>query len=183
MSITLQSDLLQVANGLSSGCVLHGDARELLAEVPSHSIDLSFWSPPYYVGKSYERDWTFQEWSALLHSVIQAHSRIIKPGGFMAVNIGDILCFPDAGIPRFQADNVRGKKVRITREEILQVKASCPDATRYELAALLGCSEQTIQRRLQDNNVRGGKASASTKVVLTGCMVSEWAEDAGLYLV
>ena len=47
---------------------------------------------------------------------------------------------------------------------------------------MLGCSEQTVQRRLEHNNVRGGKHQAATKVLLTGCMVAEWAEAVGLYL-
>lgn len=171
-----------VAASIANGDIVQGDARALLAEIPPNSIDLSFWSPPYYVGKSYERDLTFGEWQTLLSDVIHAHSRIIKPGGFMAVNIGDILCFPDNSIPRFQADNVRGKKVPITREDVLAVKSQNPGANRHQLAALLGCSEQTVQRRLEDNNVRGGKAAVPTKVLLTGCMVSDWAESAGFYL-
>lgn len=171
-----------IASSISVGEIVQVDARLLLAAIPPHSIDLSFWSPPYYVGKSYERDMTFGEWKSLLSDVIHAHSRIIKPGGFMAVNIGDILCFPDESIPRFQADNVRGKKVRITRDEVLAVKAKNPGANRYQLAALLGCSEQTVQRRLEDNNVRGGKTAVATKIRLTGCMISDWAEEAGFYL-
>ena len=171
-----------LAANISVGQIVHGDARHVLADIPAHSIDLSFWSPPYYVGKSYERDLTFEEWQSLLCEVVNAHSRIIKPGGFMAVNIGDILCFLDDSIPRFQADNVRGKKVPITREDVLAVKAQNPSANRYQLALLLGCSEQTVQRRLEDNNVRGGKVSVPTKVRLTGCMVSDWAEAAGFYL-
>jgi DNA modification methylase len=90
-----------LAANVSAGQIVQGDARLVLADIPSHSVDLSFWSPPYYVGKSYERDWTFGEWQSLLSGVIHAHSRIVKPGGFMAVNIGDILCFPDESIPRF----------------------------------------------------------------------------------
>ena len=125
---------------------------------------------------------TFEEWSDLIADVISAHSRIVKPGGFMVVNIGDILCFPDEDIPRFQANSVRGKKVSITKEEILAAWAERPGATRYEMAALLGCSEQTIQRRVEDNNVRGGKNTTSTKILLTGCLVSDWAKAAGFYL-
>ena len=162
--------------------ILTGDARQCLKELPEACIDLSFWSPPYYVGKSYERDMTFADWSNLVRDVIHCHTRIIKPGGFLAVNIGDILCFPDATIPKFQADNVRGKKVAVTKEDILAAKRKLPNANRHELAALLGCSEQTIQRRLEDNNVRGGKQAMSTKILLTGCMVSDWAEEAGFYL-
>ncbi len=162
--------------------ILTGDARRHLACVPDASVDLSFWSPPYYVGKSYERHLTFGDWQELLRDVILYHTRIIKPGGFLAVNIGDILCFSDASMPRFQADNVRRKKVALTKEAILTAKKKNPDANRHEIAALLGCSEQTIQRRLEDNNVRGGKHANSTKVLLTGCMLVEWAEESGFYL-
>ena len=162
--------------------IIQADSCDALAKLPADSVDLSFWSPPYHVGKSYERDMTFEEWKALISVVVRAHSRIIKSGGFMVVNIGDILCFPDESIPRFQADNIRRKKVKVTREQILAVQAQHPDANRYQLARLLGCSEQTIQRRLEGNNVRGGKSATSTKILLTGCMVTDWAEDAGLYL-
>ena len=164
------------------GRILTGDARRHLAKLPEACIDLSFWSPPYYVGKSYERHLSFDGWCSLLREVIHCHTRIIKPGGFLAVNIGDILCFPDPSMPRFQANNMRRKKVPVTREQILAVKKQHPNAKRQQLAELLGCSEQTIQRRLEDNNVRGGKQAASTKVVLTGCMVAEWAEETGFHL-
>ena len=162
--------------------IVAGDAREELRKLPAASIDLSFWSPPYYVGKSYERHLSFDDWRELLRGVIHGHSRIIKPGGFLAVNIADILCFPDPSMPKFQADNMRRKTSAVTREQVLAAREAHPQARRQELATLLGCSEQTIQRRLEHNNVRGGKQSASTKVLLTGCMVAEWAEEAGFYL-
>ena len=162
--------------------IVAGDSRRELGKLPESSIDLSFWSPPYYVGKSYEQDLSFEDWQALLREVTHAHRRILKPGGFLAVNIGDVLCFPDPDMPRFQADNIRRKVSPVSREDVLAMKAAHPDATRYRLAELLGCSEQTVQRRLEGNNVRGGKHHMSTKVVLTGCLVAQWAEEAGLYL-
>ena len=110
------------------GRILTGDARRHLAKLPEACIDLSFWSPPYYVGKSYERHLSFDGWRSLLREVIHGHARIIKPGGFLAVNIGDILCFPDPSMPRFQANNRRRKKVPITKEQILAVKAKHPNA-------------------------------------------------------
>ena len=162
--------------------IVAGDCREVLGRLGERSVDLSFWSPPYYVGKSYERDLSFEDWGRLLSEVIRAHGRILKPGGFMAVNIGDILCFPDPHMPRYQADNVRGKKQSVTLDDIRAVRRRHPNASRYELARLLGCSEQTVQRRLEGNNVRGGKAQTATKVVLSGRPLIEWAEAAGLYL-
>ena len=162
--------------------ILTGDARNILPDLPQDSIDLSFWSPPYYVGKSYEKHLSFEEWQSLVRDVIHCHKSIIKPGGFIAVNIGDILCFPDDSMPKFQADNVRRKKIPITREDILAVKQHHPETNRHELARILGCSEQTIQRRLENNNVRGGKQTNSTKIMLTGCLITQWAEEAGFYL-
>ena len=162
--------------------ILTGDAREVLGDVPPASVDLSFWSPPYHVGKSYEKNLTLSDWKALIRDVIGCHSSIIRPGGFMVVNIADILCFADPDMPRFQADNVGGKRQKVTRADVLNAKGQHPNANRYELAELLGCSEQTIQRRLENNNVRGGKSAVQTKVLLTGGMLTEWAEDCGLYL-
>ncbi len=178
----ISADDSVIPDGLPVDRIIQADSQHFLKELPADSIDLSFWSPPYYVGKSYEQDMTFEEWQGLISAVVRALSRIIKPGGFMAVNIGDILCFPDESMPRFQADNIRRKKVKITREQILAVQALHPGANRYQLASLLGCSEQTIQRRLEGNNVRGGKNATATKVLLTGCLVTDWAEEAGLYL-
>ena len=162
--------------------ILTGDARNVLRTFPPSSVDLSFWSPPYFVGKSYERDWSFSDWTSLIREVIEHHSVVLKPGGFMAINIGDILCFPDENMPRYQANNVRRKKSPVTREQILELKKKYPRARRVELAKMLGCSEQTVQRRLEHNNVRGGKQIASTRIKLTGCMIEDWALQAGLYL-
>ncbi|MNW56890.1 Modification methylase MboII [compost metagenome] len=57
-----------------------------------------------------------------------------------------------------------------------------PDFNRRQLAALLNCSEQTIDRRLNGNNIRGGKYSAQTRVKLVGGMIESMAYEAGLYL-
>ena len=51
--------------------IVTGDARRLLLKLPADSVDLSFWSPPYYVGKSYEQHLNFQEWQALVREVVQ----------------------------------------------------------------------------------------------------------------
>ncbi len=77
-----------------SGRVVEQDAREAILKLPAQSVDLSFWSPPYFVGKSYERHLSFDAWQLLVAEVIQGHTRVIRPGGFMVVNIADILCFP-----------------------------------------------------------------------------------------
>ena len=162
--------------------IVLGDAREEMDGIGGGSVDLSFWSPPYFVGKSYEKHLDFAGWQELVGGVVRRHARVLRPGGFMVVNIGDILSFADPSMPRIQADKVSGKRSPVTRADVLAAKKKMPGAGRRELAGALGCSEQTVQRRLEHNNVRGGKHSCGTRVVMTGAMVAGWAEEAGLYL-
>ena len=166
------SDESATSNGkaerLQSGHIYIGDARELLRRIEPESIALSVWSPPYFVGKSYEQHMTYDEWRALLAEVIRLHYPIVRPGGFVAINIADILCFRDPAMPRVQADSVDRKRSPVTREAVLEAMARHPHLNRYQLAQLLGCSEQTIDRRLRGNNVRGGKYAPQTRVHLVG---------------
>jgi DNA modification methylase len=164
------------------GGIYLGDARELASHVRADSIDLSVWSPPYHVGKDYERDMTFFEWKNLLRRVIAGHSVVLKPGGFMVINIADILCFRDADMPRIMAENVSRRKVDITREQISAVWSKHPRHNRRQIAALLGCSEQTVDRRMKGNNIRGGKYETQTRVKVVGGMLEEFGLENQLYL-
>ncbi|MEK6285546.1 MAG: site-specific DNA-methyltransferase [Acidobacteriota bacterium] len=162
--------------------VHHGDARQLLPLIEPDSVALSVWSPPYFVGKQYEAYLKhFNDWQALLESVIAAHYPAIVPGGFLVVNIADILCFKDPAMPKVQAEAVSRKKSKITREDVLEAMAENPKLNRDQLAKLLGCSEQTIDRRLNGNNIRGGKSETQTRVKIVGGLVEEWALRAGFY--
>ena len=167
---------------LADNSIHHLDAREGLARLRPDSVAVSFWSPPYFVGKSYELGVTFPQWMALLADVIDAHERVLKPGGFMVINIADILCFQDEKMPRIQASKPSARRCEVTREDVLAMKRKNPGANRHQLAVLLGCSEQTVQRRLENNNARGGKHMTATRVQLVGGLVQQWAARSGLYL-
>jgi site-specific DNA-methyltransferase (adenine-specific) len=159
-----------------------GDCRELIPQIEPESVALSVWSPPYFVGKSYEAGWSFEEWQALLSATIRVHFAALKPGGFLAINIADILCFRDPQMPRIQLANVSKHRSPITREMVIAAKQEHPEMNRDQLAALLGCSEQTIDRRTNGNNIRGGKYETQTRVKLVGGMIEQWGLDAGLFL-
>lgn len=167
---------------LAVNTVHAGDSLQLIHRLEADSVALSFWSPPYFVGKEYERDLDFQGWQDLIRGVIEGHFAALKPGGFMVINIADILAFADEAMPRIQESTPSMRKVAITREQVLAAKVEHPDYNRNQLAELLGCSEQTIQRRVDGNNIRGGKQSVQTKVLLVGGLLQEWAEAAGFYL-
>lgn len=166
---------------LAENAIHHGDARKLLRAIEPNSIAVSVWSPPYFVGKSYESTWTFDDWQALLKAVIGAHWQVIKPGGFLAINIADILCFRDPAMPKISADNLAKKRSPVTRDAVTVAMKQHPNKSRYELAALLGCSEQTIDRRLNGNNIRGGKYETQTRLKVVGGLVEQWATEAGFY--
>ena len=162
--------------------IYHGDARKHMWRIDLESITLSVWSPPYHVGKSYEGGMTFAEWQSLLKDVIQMHVAVLIPGGFMAINIADILCFRDATMPRIMAENVNRRRCSVTHEQVLNAKRKHPHYNRNQLAELLGCSEQTIDRRLNGNNIRGGKYESQTRVKIVGGMLEKFSIEAGLYL-
>lgn len=167
---------------LDQNAVHTGDARKLLRRVQPDSVNLSLWSPPYFVGKSWERGLEFEDWCDLIKEVIALHFQILVPGAFAAINIADILCFADPAMPRVQADVVSTKRSAVTREMVLAAKRRHPKFNRHQLAAILGCSEQTVDRRLNHNNVRGGKYATQTKIKIVGGLIEQWAEEAGLFV-
>lgn len=159
-----------------------GDASELMEEIQPDSIACSVWSPPYHVGKNYERDATFEDWQTLLRQAIRAHKRVLIPGGFMVVNIADILAFPDPAMPRIQAPNISRQRSPVTREDVLAAKRKHPEYNRHQLGSYLNCSEQTVDRRLNGNNIRGGKYAKQTRVELVGRYLQDFCREAGLFL-
>jgi len=174
--------IIDFSKKLDTNAIYCGDSRVLLRRIEHESIALSVWSPPYYVGKDYEKDLTFDAWKAMLTDVIKYHFPILKPGGFLVINIADILCFKDESMPKIMAENISRRKVNLSKEEILKVKEQHPDWGRYKLAEHFSCSEQTIDRRVNGNNIRGGKYQSQTRVFLVGGFLEEAALNAGLYL-
>jgi len=58
---------------------------------------------------------------------------------------------------KIMAENISRRKISLTKGQILEVRSKHPEWNRYKLAEYFGCSEQTIDRRLNGNNIRGGK--------------------------
>jgi site-specific DNA-methyltransferase (adenine-specific) len=167
---------------LQENHIYWGRSEKMMRHIEPDSIALSFWSPPYFVGKEYEAGETYESWQIMLKTVIGLHARILKPGGFMVINIADIIAFKDEKIPRIQGLNASSRKSPITKEIVLEAKAKFPSYNRDQLAAFLGCSEQTIDRRLNGNNIRGGKHHAQTRIKLVGSPLETYSYDCGLYL-
>ncbi|MEE2026097.1 site-specific DNA-methyltransferase [Alkalimonas sp. MEB004] len=174
--------LNSVDNYLPINQLHQGDTKKLIHLLEPESIALSFWSPPYFVGKQYEKNETFDDWQELLKTTIQGHFSALTKGGFLVINIDDILAFADPQMPKVQAPNKSKLRSGVTKEDVLAAKKMYPDYNRRQLAAILGCSEQTVDRRLNGNNIRGGKYSLQTRVHLTGHYLERYAYECGLYL-
>jgi site-specific DNA-methyltransferase (adenine-specific) len=72
--------------------IICGDAAEILADIPSVSVDLVITSPPYNFGHAYAHDphddtHEWNEYFATLNRVWTECFRVLRPGGRMAVNV------------------------------------------------------------------------------------------------
>jgi DNA modification methylase len=65
-------------------------SSEDMAELPDHSVHLMVTSPPYNVGKEYDRDITLAEYLAFLRRVWQEVHRVLVPGGRACINIANL---------------------------------------------------------------------------------------------
>ena len=167
---------------LAINTVYCGDSVSFMKKIMPDSIALSFWSPPYFLGKDYEKNATYDSWQNLLKNVITLHYSVLKPGGFLVINIADIISFQDENMPRIMGLNPANRKCHVTKDMILKVQSEFPNYKRNQIASILNCSEQTIDRRLNGNNIRGGKYTAGTRIKLVGGNIEQYAYDAGLFL-
>lgn len=165
-----------------SGTILEGDCRTLMGRMDPGTMALSVFSPPYHVGKSYEDGQGMDEWRGLLDDTVAGVSRLLKPGGFMCVVINDILAFPDPTLPRIMGEVASARRSPVTAEDVEKAMSSHPRATRREIARMLSCSEQTVQRRLEGNDARGGKREPQTRILPVTGMVTDIAAAHGLTL-
>ena len=69
--------IIDVSDILAPNEIYHGDSRQFLRKIESESIALSIWSPPYYVGKEYEKYLSFEDWKSLLYEVIKSILRTV----------------------------------------------------------------------------------------------------------
>jgi site-specific DNA-methyltransferase (adenine-specific) len=64
-----------------------GDGR--LTDLPGGCATLVAFSPPYNVGKQYERGQTFEDWLALMGRLVAEAWRLLRPGGRIAINVAN----------------------------------------------------------------------------------------------
>lgn len=65
-------------------------SSEKMDELPDNSVHLMVTSPPYNVGKEYDRDFTLKEYLSFLKRVWKEVYRVLVPGGRAAINIANL---------------------------------------------------------------------------------------------
>jgi adenine-specific DNA-methyltransferase len=68
--------------------LFHGDCLSLLAAMPNESVALTVSSPPYCMGKEYERDQTVEDFVSYQKKVLPEIVRVTKPGGSICWQVG-----------------------------------------------------------------------------------------------
>lgn len=69
--------------------VFPGDCRELLRQMPSNTVQLVVTSPPYNLGKEYEKQLDLAEYTAQQGDVIRECVRVLKPNGSICWQVGN----------------------------------------------------------------------------------------------
>jgi adenine-specific DNA-methyltransferase len=71
--------------------IVCGDAKEQLEKVPDGSVQLCVTSPPYNIGKAYEKDskQSLEQYAEWMTDILQIVSRKIKSGGSICLQVGN----------------------------------------------------------------------------------------------
>jgi site-specific DNA-methyltransferase (adenine-specific) len=65
-------------------------SSEKMEEIPDNSVHLMITSPPYNVGKEYDKDFTLKEYLEFLKGVWKEVYRVLVPGGRVCINIANL---------------------------------------------------------------------------------------------
>ncbi|MBE1584547.1 DNA-methyltransferase [Nonomuraea angiospora] len=97
--------------------IYHGDARQVLAEMPAGSVDCIVTSPPYwglrhYCDGQYGQEPTIQAYVETLRSTFAEARRVLTDDGTCWLNLGDVYAANSDGCARGAAFNRRQPLVR-----------------------------------------------------------------------
>jgi len=69
--------------------IYNENCLETMKRMEDNFVDLTVTSPPYFLKKDYEKDWTWDKFDTLMKNVFLQVERILKPSGYFIINFGD----------------------------------------------------------------------------------------------
>lgn len=75
----------------ASAILFHGDAYEFLTSIPDNSVNLVVTSPPYNIGKSYERRKPIEDYLASQSRLISQLHRVLSDKGSICGQVGNYI--------------------------------------------------------------------------------------------
>lgn len=99
------------------------ESSEQMKGLPDNSVHLMVTSPPYNVGKEYDKDLTLDEYREFLKQVWGEVKRILVPGGRACINIANLGRKPYIPLHAFIVEDMLGLEF-LMRGEIIWNKAS-----------------------------------------------------------
>lgn len=98
-------------------------SSEKMRELPDNSVHLMVTSPPYNVGKEYDKDFSLQEYLDLLNRVWSEVYRVLVPGGRVCINVANLGRKPYIPLHTYIIDGMNDLGF-LMRGEIIWDKAS-----------------------------------------------------------
>jgi adenine-specific DNA-methyltransferase len=89
IDVGLEAQVGQLLEGKQDAVIHLGDRLELLRAFPERSVQLIITSPPYNIGKKYERRRSLQDYLAEQAATIEACYRVLRDGGSMCWQVGN----------------------------------------------------------------------------------------------
>lgn len=132
--------------------IYHADCRDILPQIPDKSIDLVATSPPYNVGKEYERVLDWIDYYSFIKEWLVATMELLKNGGVLAVNLPKEVKHTNEQIKKYgrrvekigeRVDLICEDLGYLPRESIIWAKGSegQPIATNYKMGKVQSSGE------------------------------------------
>lgn len=69
--------------------IMHGDAMNTLPTIPDEEVQLIITSPPYNIGKAYEKATDLEDYLSALEPIIEHLVRVLSPNGSLCWQVGN----------------------------------------------------------------------------------------------
>jgi DNA modification methylase len=110
--------------------VFCGDSRNM-EHLPDGSVHLMVTSPPYNVGKDYDKDLSMEEYRDMLRAVFRETYRVLAPGGRACVNVANLGRKPYIPLHAYIIEDMIDVGFRMRGEIIWDKRASAGVSTAW----------------------------------------------------